>query len=197
MKKLTSTLPNMFLSLTIICGVAAALLAYVFQVTEKPIAESQMKTLLEGISKVSPEYDNNPYDEAVKVEIEGGVVKLYPARKGGELVGVAAESFTNNGFSGLIRVLVGIDNESNIIDYTVLQHAETPGLGDKMQEWFRVEGTGQSVLGKSLATPIAVKKDGGEIDAITAATISSRAFLGALNTAQTAVTNAKAEGKLK
>ncbi|MDN4753302.1 RnfABCDGE type electron transport complex subunit G [Porphyromonadaceae bacterium W3.11] len=197
MKKLTSTLPNMLLSLTLICCAAALLLAFVFDVTSGPIAESQMNTLLEGINKVSPEYDNNPYEEAIEVEINGGIVKIYPARKGGELQGVAAETFTKNGFAGLIRILVGINNESNIIDYTVLQHAETPGLGDQMQEWFRVEGTNQSVLGKNLSTPLSVSKDGGEVDAITAATISSRAFLDALNTAQTAVTNAKAEGKLK
>lgn len=187
----------MLLSLTVICCVAAALLAFVFDMTSKPIAESQMRNLLLGISKVSPEYDNNPYEEVIDIEINGGMVKIYPARQGGALQGVAVETFTNSGFAGNIRILVGIDNVSNIIDYTVLQHAETPGLGDKMQEWFRVEGTGQSILGKNLSSPIAVTKDGGEIDAITAATISSRAFMEALNTAQAAVINAKAEGKLQ
>lgn len=197
MKKLSSTLPNMLLSLTAISCVAAALLAFIYEVTAEPIAKSQMNTLLEGISTVSPEYDNNPYEEAIEVEMNGGVIKIYPARQGGTLQGAAVESFTNSGFGGTIRVLVGINQEDNIVDYTVLQHAETPGLGDKMQEWFRVEGTAQDVRGKSLTTQLSVSKDGGEVDAITAATISSRAFLDAINSAYEAYTKAKSEGQLQ
>ena len=74
-----------------------------------------------------------------------------------------------------------------MFNYSVLQHAETPGLGSKMQDWFRLEGTDRNVLGSDLSQgPLRVKKDGGTVDAITAATISSRAFLDAVNRAYSA-----------
>ena len=187
----------MLISLTAISCVAAALLAFIFQLTAEPIATSQMNNLLEGISTVCPPYDNNPYEEAITVEMNGGVIKIYPARQGGTLQGAAVESFTNSGFGGTIRILVGISEENKLVDYTVLQHAETPGLGDKMQEWFRVEGTAQDVRGRDLTTPLTVSKDGGEVDAITAATISSRAFLEAVNSAFAAYSEAKSNGQLQ
>ena len=84
-------------------------------------------------------------------------------------------------------MIVGFDAEGKLYNYSVLQHAETPGLGSKMQEWFRTEGTDRSVLGSDLSQgPLQVKKDGGTVDAITAATISSRAFLDAINRAYSA-----------
>lgn len=191
MKKLASTLPNMLLSLTLIAAVAAALLAFVYQTTEPVIASSKVATLKAGIDKVVPEYDNVPFEEELLVDD----YKIYPARKGGELVGYAVESFTNNGFSGFVKVLVGIDKEGNIIDYTVLQQAETPGLGSKMEEWFR--GEKGSVLGMNLTAPLQVTKDGGKVNAISAATISSRAFLETLNGAYAVVQKAIADGQLK
>ncbi|MDD7437985.1 MAG: RnfABCDGE type electron transport complex subunit G [Bacteroidales bacterium] len=191
MKKLASTLPNMLLSLTLIAAVAAALLAFVYQTTEPVIATSKVATLKAGIDKVVPEYDNVPFEEELLVDD----YKIYPARKGGELVGYAVESFTNNGFSGFVKVLVGIDKEGNIIDYTVLQQAETPGLGSKMEEWFR--GEKGSVLGMNLTAPLQVTKDGGKVNAISAATISSRAFLETLNGAYAVVQKAIADGQLK
>ncbi|MDO5016735.1 MAG: RnfABCDGE type electron transport complex subunit G [Porphyromonas sp.] len=193
MKKLKSTLPNMFLSLTLIAAVAAALLAFVYETTKPVIEASDLATLQAGIDKVLPEYDNTPYDE--KVEIDG--YQLYPARKGNDLTGVAVESYTNNGFSGLVRVLVGIDMEGKVVDYTVLEQAETPGLGSKMEEWFRTEGTSRSVLGINLTEPARVTKDGGQVDAISAATISSRAFLETLNSAYAVMQKAITDGQIK
>ena len=186
MKKLSSSFKNMLLSLTVICGVAAALLAFVNDSTKETIAAGNQKTLIEGIKKVSPKSDNNPFAEKVGVEISGDIYNLYPARKGGVLVGVAVETLSHDGFSGDINILVGMDKESNITGYTVLQQAETPGLGAEMDNWFRAEGTAHNVIGLSLVEPLRVTKDGGTVDAITAATISSRAFLGALNNAQAA-----------
>ncbi|MBR8732366.1 Ion-translocating oxidoreductase complex subunit G [Porphyromonas levii] len=191
MKKLASTLPNMLLSLTLIAAVAAALLAFVYQTTEPVISASKIETLKSGIDRVVPEHDNVPFEEELMVDD----YKIYPARKGGELVGYAVESYTNNGFAGLVKVLVGIDKEGNIIDYTVLQQAETPGLGSKMEAWFR--GEKGSVLGMNLTTPLQVTKDGGQVNAISAATISSRAFLETLNGAYAVVQKAIADGQLK
>ena len=88
------------------------------------------------------------------------------------------------GFGGEIRVIVGFDTEGKLLNYSVLQHAETPGLGAKMQEWFRTDKNRQSVLGRNLSDgELKVTKDGGDVDAITASTITSRAFLNAVNRA--------------
>ncbi len=186
MKKLASTLPNMLLSLTTICCVAAALLAVVYLVTKPTISAQEQQTLLEGISKVTPEFDNSPYEEKVTVTLDNDELVIYPARKDKALQGVAVESVSHNGFAGDVKVLVGLDMAGNIIDYTVLYQAETPGLGAKMDHFFHEEGTQHYVPGMSVTTPLAVAKDGGTVDAITAATISSRAFLDALNKAYTA-----------
>lgn len=197
-KKLTSTLPNMLLALTIIAGVAAGLLALVNGATSKTIAEGELSAKEEGIVAVSPEFDNAPFDEVIPLTIDGNEVKLYPTRKGGTLVGVAVESTSSAGYGGNVVVLVGIDPHTlTLTNYTVLAHSETPGLGDRMQEWFRAEGTAHYLPGTSLAEPLSVTKDGGTVDAISAATISSRAFLECVNRAALAVKQAKEEQLLK
>ena len=178
----------MFLSLTIICVVAGAILAGVNMMTMEPIAASKAATLEKAIQDVTPAFDNKPTEEAyMAVTGDGDSLKIYPAKKDGNFVGAAVESNTMKGFSGEIKVIVGFDVEGKLLNYAVLQHAETPGLGAKMQEWFRMEGKNQNVLGRSLANgELKVTKDGGDVDAITAATISSRAFLNAVNRAYSA-----------
>lgn len=188
MAKLKSSLLNMFLSLTIICLVAGAILAGVNMYTSGPIAATKAAALEQAIKEVTPEFDNKPTEEAyMAVTTDGDSLKIYPATKGGEFVGAAVESNTKKGFSGEIRVIVGFDVNGKLLNYSVLQHAETPGLGAKMQEWFRMDKNQQNVLGKNLADgPLKVTKDGGDVDAITAATITSRAFLDAVNRAYSA-----------
>ena len=171
----------MLLSLTIICLVAGAILAGVNMYTTGPIAASKAAALEAAIKAVTPEFDNKPSEDAyMAVTADGDSLKIYPASKGGEFVGAAVESNTKKGFSGEIKVIVGFDKEGKLLNYSVLQHAETPGLGAKMQEWFSTDKNKQSVLGRSLS------KDGGDVDAITAATITSRAFLDAVNRAYSA-----------
>lgn len=188
MEKLKSTLPNMLLSLAGICVVAGAILASVNEATLEPIAASKAAALESAIKMVVPEFDNTPTAESyMAVTGDGDSLRIYPAKKGGELVGVAVESNTMNGFSGEIRVIVGFDKEGTLYNYSVLQHSETPGLGSKMQEWFRTDKNNQSVIGRKLSEgELKVSKDGGNVDAITAATISSRAFLNAVNRAYSA-----------
>ena len=178
----------MLLSLTIICLVAGAILAGVNMYTTGPIAASKAAALEAAIKAVTPEFDNKPSEDAyMAVTGDGDSLKIYPATKGGEFVGAAVESNTKKGFSGEIKVIVGFDKEGKVLNYSVLQHAETPGLGAKMQEWFSTDKNKQSVLGRSLsAGPLKVTKDGGNVDAITAATITSRAFLDAVNRAYSA-----------
>lgn len=188
MEKLKSTLPNMLLSLTGICLIAGVALAGVNMYTMAPIAESKAATLKAAIKEVTPEFDNNPTEDMYMAAVaEGDSLVIYPAMKDGQLVGVAVESNTNKGFGGEIQVMVGFDTDGKLLNYSVLKHAETPGLGSKMQEWFRTDKNKQNVLGRSLSEgELAVVKDKGTVDAITAATISSRAFLDAINRAYTA-----------
>jgi electron transport complex protein RnfG len=188
MTKLSSSLRNMFLSLTGTCIIAGAILAMVNNVTKLPIALSKKAKLEDAIKAVVPPFDNVPSDEAYMSAIsDGDSLKIYPAKKNGQLVGVAIESNTQKGFSGEIKVIVGLDATGRLINYNVLEHAETPGLGSKMEEWFRTDKNQQNILGKDLSHgPLKVKKNGGEVDAITAATISSTAFLDAINRAYAA-----------
>ncbi len=188
MEKLKSTLPNMLLSLTGICVVAGAILAGVNQMTTEPIAASKAASLEAAIKAVTPEFDNKPAEESyMAATYDGDSLRIYPAKKGDELVGVAVESSTKKGFGGEIKVVVGFDPDGKLINYSVQKHSETPGLGSKMQDWFRTDKNKQSVIGRTLTEDgLKVSKDGGDVDAITAATISSRAFLDAINRAYSA-----------
>lgn len=182
-----SSLVNMVLSLGIITVVAAAALAGVYTATKEPIAQTKAEKQKSAIGQVLPEihFNNNPADEAAEVTVDGETVTVFPARQDGELVGMAVESHDANGFSGLITVMYGFDPSGNIRGFAVMQHAETPGLGSKMDEWF--SNPAHTVIGLNAnSANLTVSKDGGDVDAITAATISSRAFLRALTLANQA-----------
>ena len=190
MAKLSSTLRNMLLSLTGICIIVSGILALVNQVTKAPIEEAQVKAKVEAISAVTPKFDNNPFAEKIRVLPEGETDSLtvYPAKMKGQLVGFAIESYTQRGFSGLISVMVGFDASGQLVDFSVLQHAESPGLGSLIPEWFHEKSETGGIrdmrgLDVKASAPLSVSKDGGKVDAITAATISSRAFLDAVNRA--------------
>ncbi|GHV50977.1 electron transport complex subunit G [Bacteroidia bacterium] len=185
MKKLESTLPNMFLSLLSICIASGLIVAGANLYTSAPIARAKAAALEEALRKVTPAFDNNPLEEAYKAATpDGDSLLVYPATKDGQPVGAAVESITKKGFSGEIKVIVGFDMEGKLVNYSVLQHAETPGLGAKMDAWFRTDKNKQSVIGRLLSKGnLSVSKDGGDVDAITASTITSRAFLDAINRA--------------
>lgn len=191
MAKLKSTFPNMVIVLTFIAAIAGAALGYTHKLTEHPIQLAEKAKQESSIRKVAPEFDNAPAEEKItKTLDDGSEIYIYPAKKNGKWVGAAIESFSNNGFGGRINIMVGFEKDGTIRDYTVLKHAETPGLGSKMETWFRQDKNKQSVIGKNpSSTRISVGKDGGEIDAITAATISSRAFLEAIQKAYNAYIN--------
>ncbi len=179
MKKLESTFINMVVVLVGFTAMAAAMLGSVYELTKTPIENARMAKQQKAISDVVPGFDNNPVDEKTEIKTDEGVVAVFPAKKGGVLIGIAVESFTNKGFSGLVKVMVGLDTTGTIINYAVLEHKETPGLGSKMNDWFRT-GKGD-IRGKNCnKNKMTVSKDGGDVDAITAATISSRAFLDAV-----------------
>ena len=193
MKKLESSLMNMVLVLTGVTVIAGALLGYVNELTKGPIAEANAKALSDAIALVVPGFDNNPAEAPESIELNGATYKIYKATKGGEFIGAAVES-SANGFGGALNVLVGFDKEGNIIDYSLLSHAETPGLGSKAADWFK-KGQKGDITGKNPGKgALVVKNDGGDVDAITASTISSRAFLNAVNNAYAAYSGQNVDG---
>ncbi len=180
-----STLGTMILSLGVITIIAGGLLAGVYDLTKPAIEEANKQKQVEAIKGVATaEFDNEPAADAQAIipEGESREITVFPLIKAGQVNGAAVESYTSNGFSGDIIVMVGFDVDGNITGYEVVKHEETAGLGAKMQDWFR-DGN-RNVIGKNPGVNnMTVSKDGGEIDAITAATISSRAFLDAINRA--------------
>lgn len=182
-----SNFKNMVLSLSLIAVFAAVTLASVYSLTKEPIALSKQSKLQNAISEVLPAFER--LDEVEKVGLKtGDTLNIYKAYdKEDKFVGASVETVSHNGYSGDIRLMVGFDVEGNIVNYAVLEQKETPGLGTKIVDWFKTEVHNRSVIGKNPAkNKLAVTKDGGEIDAITAATISSRAFLDAVQKAYNA-----------
>ena len=161
--------------------------------TKGPIAEANAKALSDAIALVVPGFDNNPAEAPETVDLNGATYKIYKATKGGEFIGAAVES-SANGFGGALNVLVGFDKEGNIIDYSLLSHAETPGLGSKAADWFK-KGAKGDITGKNPGKgALVVNKDGGDVDAITASTITTRAFLNAVNNAYAAYSGQNVDG---
>ncbi len=182
MKKLESTLPNMVIVLTGVTLVAAALLGVMQQLTKDPIAKIEEQTLNDGIKKVilAGQDGDLTVTNTETIENENGKFTVYTAAVGGEVVGKAVKTAVT-GFSPNLTVLTGFDNQGNILGYEILNTAETPGLGAKAGEWFQKGGKG-NIIGMNPGTNnMTVSKDGGEVDAITASTITSRAFLKAVN----------------
>jgi electron transport complex protein RnfG len=184
-KKLESSLVNMVVVLTVITVVSAVALAAMNQATLEPIKLAQQQKTEAAIKMVLPEFATL---DSKTVNVDGeDVVCNYAYNSAGDYVCVAVNSFTTNGFSGYIGVMVGIDKDGNITGYQILQTAETPGLGTKADLWFQKDGKGCVIGMNAKDNPLFVKKDGGEVDAITAATITSRAFCDAINRAYKAI----------
>lgn len=168
----------MLASLVLISITMSAALAFVYLKTKEPIEAAAMKKELEAMSQVLPPFDSDP--QANMFELNGVVV--YPVNQQDELVGYAIKTYTDNGFGGRIELMAGFLPDGTISGVSVLQHKETPGLGTKMTDPdFKEQFVGKNPEDFTLK----VKKDGGMVDAITAATISSRAYCDALQRAYT------------
>lgn len=181
MAKLQNNLLNMFLSLTIISLVVGLILGGVYAITKEPIEQAEAAKQTNAIKAVAPEFDE--IGDAIDRNTKNGKDALiFPLLRDGKNVGYAVQVI-EMGFGGEVKIMFGFDTKANITGFNVLAHQETPGLGSKMQQWFSEGGKG-NVIGKSPAdTEMKVTKDGGEVDAITAATISSRCFCEAVNSA--------------
>ena len=177
--------------------VMGAILAYVNHITEGPISEQAEKALSDGIKAVMMSDNltvtaNDTISETIDNK-ECVFIVHKAADASGKELGAAVES-TTLGFGGDLKVLVGFSPEGEILGYTLLQHAETPGLGAKADTWFQKDGKA-SIIGKNPSTPLTVSKDGGDVDAITASTITSRAFLKAVNQAYDVYMNKKTDAQ--
>ena len=188
MKKLESSLTNMVLVLTLVAVIMGGILALVNHLTEGPIQQQKEKALADGIKAVMVCNDlvvANTDEVTQNIDGKELTYTIYQIQdQQGQDLGAAVES-TTMGFGGDLKVLVGFNAEGNILGYTLLEHAETPGLGAKADQWFQ-KGQKGDIIGKSPAEPLIVSKDGGQVDAITASTITSRAFLKAINQAYNA-----------
>lgn len=208
MEKLKSSLPNMMLSLVLICVVAAGALAGVYLLTKAPIAEQKELKQKAALKKVVlPDADESVEIQSVmcdtiyltaqskkdttKLDTINTCVVNTIALKDGTIVGKAVETGAS-GFGGRQQIMVGFDNEGKIINYEVLDQKETPGLGDHIKEWFKdTTNVGRSIIGRQATGKFTVTKTAStsndEVEAITAATISSNAFMKAINHAYAAL----------
>lgn len=183
-----SSFKNMVLVLTSIACLSGAILGSVNALTKDAIDQSKLAKQENAIKTVAPAYDNNPIADQWETDLPDGTKAIiFPAKMGDETVGAAVQATTKKGFSGEITIMVGFDKEGTIKDYIVLQHAETPGLGSKMQDWYH---TKSNILGMNPSkNNLKIKSEGCEVDAITAATITSVAFFDAVSNAYNAFTN--------
>ncbi len=173
--------------LTLISVIAGGALAYVNSVTQGPIAEINAKNLQDGIKQVILGSKEGKLQVETPDTLDNGYI-VYETDHG------TAVAATENGFGGKLTVLAGFDAQGNILGYTILTTSETPGLGVKAASWFQ-KGQKGDIIGKNPGEKeLTVSKDGGEVDAITASTITSRAFLKAINNAYKAYTNKSADG---
>ena len=191
MARLENSLKNMVLSLTVITVVVGALLGAVNMVTEGPIQDAAKAKQQNAITAVVPVEGATPGEAQEVTSANGMPAIIFPVMKDGQLVGNAVQAISKNGFGGNITVMIGFDAAGNILGYSVLDCSnETPGLGAKMPDWFQ-KGAKGDVIGKNPGKDnMTVKKDGGDVDAITAATISSRAFCDAIAQAYGVLTGA-------
>lgn len=176
---------RLVIALTLIAAISGVILAAVENVTREPIAEQRRLQMLRALSAVLPEFDNNPDADTVTMttgtDRQGRPVDttFYRGRKDHQLTGTAFQVVAPDGYSGNIAVMVGIRPDHSIHAIEILTHAETPGLGDKISEpWYKALFTNKTLDNSDWR----VKKDGGDFDQLTGATISARAVVGAVRT---------------
>ncbi|MBR7182811.1 MAG: RnfABCDGE type electron transport complex subunit G [Alistipes sp.] len=162
----------MVLVLFTITLISSAAVGGVYLITKEPIEQAKVAAVNQALMQVLPKYEQTT---SQTIEVATLPIVAHTATVADKTVGYAVESMSKNGFGGTIRLMVGFDTEGTILNINVLEQKETPGLGTKMTD----EGNPllTSFKDKNVSQiNMTVKKDGGDIDALTAATISSRAY---------------------
>ena len=179
-----SGLPRLVLALTLITVGAGLLLSLVESLTREPIAEQRRLEILRALQNVLPAFDNSPDADVVQLvfgnDKKGRELKrsFFRGRQGTEISGIAFPVTAPDGYSGNINMMVGVDAGGTVVGLEILNHAETPGLGDKItHDEFKGQFKGKALEGSDWR----VKKDGGDFDQITGATISPRAIVKAVH----------------
>ncbi len=176
-------LRRLVIVLTLVTALAGLILSLVESATREPIAKQRREEMLRALKAVLPPVDNAPDTDVVRLVIgrdrkgreQQGT--FYRGRQNGELRGIAFQVTAPDGYSGNIDIMVGVDPQGTVTGVAILKHAETPGLGDKIAR----PGFTGSFIGKGLDNADwRVKKDGGNFDQLTGATISPRAVVGAI-----------------
>lgn len=175
MSKKESTFLNMTITLFIITLVAGLSLGYVNDLTLEPKAKAKLERKVNALKQVLPEFNNNLVDEVTLIKSDKAKdnVEVYTAKNNDSYVGTAVVGSSEKGYSGLVKIMVGFNPDGSIQNIVVLEQKETPGLGTKMKETkFLDQFKGKNPSQFNLKP----KKDGGHVDALTGATISTRAF---------------------
>jgi electron transport complex protein RnfG len=208
MAKLESSFKNMVISLVAISMVAAAALAGVYTLTKDTITEQKAEKEQSAILAVLPNNGVGAFVAPADTIDKKKDLIVYRAYSDSLFVESSyigsAVKISANGFGGKFKIMVGFDAEENLVNYTVLEHQETPGLGDKMRFWFNdTTQTKRCITGRKATGKFQVSKGVDKatidadpdnyVDAITAATISSKYFLGAINEAYAAVAKEEVE----
>ncbi len=185
MSRKESTFGNMVITLFLVTLLSSAALGFIYELTRKPIEDALLNKRTIAFNIVLPEFDNEPIKDMYKVGIGKDTFNFYPGMKSGEIVGIAIET-TSQGYGGEINLIVGFLPDGTINKVAVLEHKETAGLGDKIikskSDWStQFEGKNPEEF------KLSVTKDGGSVDAITASTITSRAYCEALQKAYNAL----------
>lgn len=161
--------------LTSVCALAGLSLAFVNEKTKAPRAYQDRLKLLNALNMVLPEHDNEPDKDSVAL----GGTTYYVSKSQGKVNGIAFETSSDKGYSGLIRIIVGVRPDGEILSVGIVEQKETPGLGSKIAEpRFTDQYKGKTLRNAQWK----VKKDGGEFDEISGATISPRAVTNAVKT---------------
>lgn len=177
-----STFLNMALALIVITVVAGFSLGFVNDLTLEPKARAKLAKKVNALKLVLPAFDNDLVSQVVRIksEVAKDSMEIYPAFQGSEFVGAAVIGSSEKGFSGLVKIMVGFKPDGSMQDIVVLEQKETPGLGTKMKE---EKFLGQFRDKNPSNFDLKVGKDGGDVDALTGATISTRAFTEAAQSA--------------
>jgi len=170
---------GMVIALFVVAAIAAILLGLTDMVTREPIAQAQKAALHKALQQVLPPHANDPQVDKVVLGKAEKAVDIYPARDAsGTVRGIAWEVLAPDGYSGSIRILVGVRPDGNVFSIRVTRHQETPGLGDGI---VKNDGWLASFVDQNLSSKIwKVKKDGGDFDQFTGATITPRAVVKAV-----------------
>ena len=174
----------MVVVLLLIAVICSAGVAAIYDATKDTIQQQKDEKEQASLKLVLPEYDNDLKKDMITINLNGESYQCYVAKKGGQPVGYAVKAGNMNGYNGHVEVLTGFLPDGTIINTQATVLAETPGLGQKaIEPKYHDQFNGKNPN----AFRLTVKKDGGDVDAISAATITSRAYAHAVQTAYDAL----------